>query len=360
MAQEIPAERTLVFGMNTDGSKHYRIPSLITTQNGTLLAVIDKRGNDIGDLPNIISVVAKRSTDNGKTWSEPIVIAQGDKATNKTYGDATIVMDKSTGKLITVFAGDNGLWHSNKNNKMGIYTSESTDDGLTWSEPRSITSQVYKEDWYGAFPASGRAAQLKDGRILFVLAARPTSDWGGALHNYACYSDDSGKTWSISSTPGDTYGDEAKIIELENGNLLMSIRNRNKGYRKFSVSTDRGESWSAPYVNEDILDPACNGDIMRYTFKKKNKSILLHSLPYSSSIRENIGIYTSEDEGKSWKFRKKICNGYSAYSSLTVLPDGSIGALVEEGKWDNDIPGEDGFNIYFVRIPIKWLLTDKN
>ena len=130
----------------------------------------------------------------------------------------------------------------------------------------------------------------------------------------------------------------------------MSIRNPKKGYRKISISKDRGETWGMPYLEEDLMDPACNGDIIR-----ASKKVLLQSLPGSQTTRENVTIYASFDEGQTWKAKKQISEGFSAYSTIAVLPNGQIGMLVEEGKWDHNLPGEDGFVIDFVRFDLDWL-----
>lgn len=307
-------------------------------------------------MPNTISVVAKKSYDNGETWSETsIMVAEGSDATGETYGDAAIVMDRETGNLLCVFAGDNGLWYSTSYDKINVYTSLSEDNGDTWSTPKLISSQIYQSGWYGAFAASGRALQLRDGRIMFVVAARPTSTWGGALYSYACYSDDFGETWTVSSDAACTWADEAKVVELENGNIIMSIRNRDQGYRLMAISEDRGATWTDASANSDLKDPACNGEVIRYSWEKDGKTRLLHTLPYSSTTREDVSIYVSYDEGDSWGNRKLLTDGYSAYSSITILPDGSIGALVEEGKWDSGLEGDDGFTLVFKRFTLDWI-----
>lgn len=341
--------RTTVYGMNYEGSKYYRIPALTQTADGTLVAIADKRGNALGDLPNDISVVCRRSSDNGKTWSDPVVIAQG-MGEGQGYGDPLVIFDRNLKKLICIFAGKQGLWDSTHSNPITINISESTDNGLSWSTPKDITDQIYQPNWYGSFAGSGNGLQLKDGRLMFVVATRLTSQRGGPLTNYAVYSDDHGQTWKVSDSVS-SNGDEAKVVELENGEILMSIRN--KGNRKFAISKDKGETWGTPTYSNDLKDPACNGDIIRYNHNGVN--CLLQSLPNSSSIREKVTIYASFDEGATWKKSKQISNSYSAYSSMTVLPTGEIGILVEEGKWDDKLPGKDGFVLDFLRISPDWL-----
>ena len=355
-------ERTVLFNMGDYDSQYWRIPALVTAADNSLVAVVDKRGSSLRDLPNTISIMSRRSTDNGKNWSEPVVVAQG--GNGKTYGDPAVVLDKKTGNLICMFVGDQGLWNATPYNRQGIYVSKSTDNGVSWSEPVAITDQVYANhsSWYAGFAGSGHGLCLKDGRLMFVLAIRATSATGVPLHNYAIYSDDGGDNWTLSTNAATTAGDEAKVVELENGDILMSIRNPSKGNRIFCKSTDRGQTWGKAYFETELKDPACNGDIIRYSYStdegSEGKSRLLHSLPESTTTRENVTIYLSEDDGETWPIKKRLVDGYSAYSSLTVLSDGTIGALVEEGKWDSNLPGEDGFQLVFYRFTMDWLTSD--
>ena len=353
-AQEIT--RVPVYEMNTYGSRYYRIPALAVAADGTLLAVADQRGDALNDLPNTISVVVRRSSDNGMSWSDPVVIAKGDKSTDKTYGDPAVVVDRQSGTIMVFFCGDKGFWDSRYNPSMrqGLYFVKSLDNGLTWSEPVRFDSQVYKSNWQGGFIASGSAVQLESGRIMCVVNAHTSTSPGYNQEQYAIWTDDLGETWhtgSGSATPSGN-GNESKLIELENGDLLMSIRGQ--GNRMYAVSTDGGDTWGAIRRWTDMDSADCNGDIIRYSSSSDGKSRILHSVP-NSSIRENVTVFLSYDEAASWPVKKTICSDKSAYSSLTVLPDGSVGCLVEEGKWDSNMAGPDGFTIAFYRFGIDWL-----
>lgn len=362
-APQEPPVRIALYEMGEDGSKYYRIPALTKAKDGALVAVADKRGDELGDLPNIITIVSKRSTDGGKSWSEMSIVAQGDTVNKCGYGDAVVIADELKGNLVAVFSGNNGLWHSNESNLSRTYSSISKDNGKSWEPVTDITDKVYGGVYgtgtrYGLFTGSGSGIQLKHGnhagRLMLVIAARNDASWGGTMSNYAIYSDDGGQTWQASKNAACTNGDEAKVVELPDGKILMSIRNRAKGHRLFSTSTDGGETWSKPQLNTTILDPACNGDIIAYTHKGKH--LLLHSLPASPTTRENVTVYVSEDNGATWTPKRRIFEGYSAYSSMQVLDDGTIGIIVEEGKWDGNLPGEDGFNLGYYNFTIDWLL----
>lgn len=348
--------RVPVFEMNTDGSRYYRIPALAVAADGTLIAVADKRGDALNDLPNTISVVARRSTDNGDTWSDAVTLAQGDKVAGKTYGDPAVVVDRATGTILVLFCGDKGFWDSryHPSLRQGLYMVKSTDNGLTWTEPVRFDSQIYKTNWQGGFVASGSATQLASGRIMCVVNAHTSTSAGNNQEQYAIWTDDLGETWHAGSRPATPAGNgnESKLLELEDGSLLMSIRWY--GFRAYAVSTDGGDTWGPLASWLDMQSADCNGDIIRYSGSDSGRSRILHSVP-NSLVRENVSVFLSYDEAQTWPVRKTIYDGYSAYSSMAVLPDGQIGCLVEEGKWDSNLPGEDGFNIAFYRFGLDWL-----
>ncbi|MCM1347892.1 MAG: glycoside hydrolase [Firmicutes bacterium] len=342
--------KVAVFSINEDGSRYYRIPAIVTAADGSLVALADKRGSSINDLPNTISVVAKRSTDNGRTWSSAVTIAQGNSSTGKTYGDPAVVLDRNTGKLVAVFSGDKGFFGSTPTNRAGFYVSTSSDNGLTWTEPRAITNQIYQSNWYGAFCASGSLLQTADGKLMFVANTRTTAAQSVTdVYEFVCCSSDGGETWSVLNpsgrTPAAGNGNESKLVETSDGTLIMSIRSANN--RRFAKSTDGGYTWGEAEAMTQLIEPDCNGDIIVYP-STDGQTRMLHSLPSHPVNRRDVSVYLSYDEGKTWPVKKQLVSGSSAYSSLTVLPDGSIGCFVEEG--DNS-----GFNLYFHRFSLEWL-----
>lgn len=353
--REILLARKLIFSPGDFDSKFYRIPAITTAEDGSLITATDKRKENIWDLPQDINVVIRRSTDNGKTWSEPLTIAEG-KGLAKGYGDPALIK-LNNGKILCVYAGMNGLWQSRPDSLIRTYVSESADNGITWTPVRDITAQLYGVDcpdpvrkkWMASFCASGQAIETSSGRVMLVAAVREGSDY--SLNNYLFYSDDEGITWNVSQKAMEG-GDEAKVVELADGSILMSIRNKNKGNRYYTRSTDNGITWTSVQLWKDLKDPGCNGDMIRYSMEKNGagKNILLHSIPFDEKDRKNVSVYVSYDEGKTWPAGKTICAGPSAYSSLTVLEDGTIGAYVEEG--------EPGMNLVYLNFSLEWLLRN--
>ena len=328
--------RTTVYRPGDYDSKNYRIPAIITASDGSLVIATDKRKNNINDLPEDIDIVINRSTDGGRTWTEPYTLAEG-KGFGQGFGDCALVRTNEENGLIAAFVGGIGFWEGRPGNHQRLYVCRSHDNGQTWTEPLDVTDEIYGEgspmeecrDWFSAFFSSGNGLLTSTGRIMFVLAVRPTEEW--AACNFVVYSDDDGATWHTSHRAS-PYGDEAKVVELSDGRILMSIRH--EGERWYNISEDGGETWR-PETSAwtDLVATACNGDILRYV-TDDNRSVLLHSVP-GPERRENVTIYLSYDEGMTWPVSKCIVPYASAYSSLCVLPDHTIGFYVEESDHDS-------------------------
>lgn len=349
-------ERSLVYRPGDYDSKFYRIPAIVTANDGSLVSVADKRIEHNGDLPAKIDVVSRRSTDGGRTWSPYVTVAAHDSIGG--CGDPALVVDRKSGDILAIFTHGNGLWQKTPGQ---ISISRSSDNGLSWGPVLNINPQILTTDPNGkqpikctsAFASSGRAVQLDNGRIMFALVTRQKGN--DYFPVYAVYSDDGGYNWKVSKTPGTENGDESKIVQLSDGSLIMSIRNRFGTLRKFSFSHDNGETWSQPVPVEDLPDPRCNGDIISYT-TEDGRNLLLQSLPGAPNSRQDVAIYVSEDNGKTWPIRKTVVTSPSAYSSMTVLPDGSIGILTEESQNDHY-----SYDIWYTRIPIDVILKgDEN
>lgn len=339
------------------GSKYYRIPGIITADDGSLVTVCDRRIHSNVDLPAHIDLYVNRSTDGGKTWSEPVMVA-GDEPGEIGYGDAAILKNKK-GRLIILYNGGRyGLFNSTAENPFRKYKIYSDDNGLTWSKPEDITHVLYgagctdpiAKTWSSMLLTSGRGICTRDGVLMVAVAAKVPGKSG--FSNFAIVSYDDGDTWKTESahTAWDA-GDEAKLAELNNGNILISMRRG--GGREFNRSTDKGKTWGTHYTAADLKSPACNGSLLVYTATADGyeKDRLLHTVPYSNS-RNNVSLCLSYDEGKSFPVRKTICPGASAYSSLTILPDGSIGCLFEDGSSEMDM--------VFVSCSLEWLTDNKD
>lgn len=349
-AREVLPVRRKLFGPGDYGSKNYRIPAIYTLADGSLLTATDKRKFNQNDLPDDIDVIASRSTDGGLTWSGPVTVEEG-KGFGKGFGDAALVTTAS-GDVLCAYSGGPGLWASNEEVPACNYIRRSRDNGATWEDAVELhgmfwgRNAVHKEcrDSHSAFFASGRGLRLEKGehagRVMFVVAIH--SRRNNRFDNYIVYSDDEGQSWNMSELAF-VGGDEAKVVELPDGRILLSVRR--SGERGYNISEDGGVTWGEQGLWPEITVNACDGDIICV-----GDSLLLHSVP-NSMKRENVSIFVSRDNGQTWPYVKSICPYNSVYSSITVLPDGTIGAYIEES-----VDGQ--IEMWFMNFSLDWLLTN--
>ncbi|TXJ40522.1 sialidase family protein [Brachyspira aalborgi] len=363
--------KVMVFPLQS-GKNYYRIPTLIQLTNGDLLAFADKRIGGIGDVNAApIETVYKKSKDNGKTWSQEVRISPSTSDRFRSYGDGAYCVDRKTGNIICLVVGDQGFLHSTPNNPIRTRLIIGRNNGSTWDDPIDITDQIYganckdpdRKNWYGVFTTSGNGVQLRNGRIMFVLNVRK-SDKVSPLYNHVLYTDDGGATWKVSKGAPDISknpsrgGSEAKIVELNDGTLLMAIRPEGIYQRFLAKSTDNGETWGVAEPRSDLPSSSSNGDIIYYTSKlngwDKDRIItMFDSVPYTKATPPGSPkLYWSYDEGKTWK-GFLIHSGNAGYSSLAILKDGSIGILAEiGGSWNGPI--------YFMRLNMKYITSGKD
>lgn len=261
-------------------SKAWRIPALLCTDNGILLAINDKRKENSADLPNNIDIVCRRSLDNGRTWSEPEYIYQA-TGVNDGCGDPAIVQ-AANGDIICAYAGDNGTVQSTLEKPINSYIVISKDNGKTWGERKKITSLIWGpkaerpecRKYTASFFTSGNGLRIKTGkyagRIMFVAplcrkkeADDQFSDGEFVTDDYVIYSDDNGENWHVSSCAFEG-GDESKMVELSDGRILMSIRVNGSTRRAYAYSSDGGITWGDNGFWDDIKTTDCNGDIINF------------------------------------------------------------------------------------------------
>lgn len=314
----------------------YRIPSIITATNGDLIAAIDERVPSCGDLKwsRDINIVIRKSSDNGKTWGKIEKII--DYPLGQSASDPSMILDKQTN---TIFLFYNYMDLDNQKDIYYLKYISSNDNGKSWSKPVDITNQISKENWKNDFKfiTSGRGIQTKKGTLLHCLV-----NLQKGTHVFG--SNDNGKTWFITETPT-SPGDESKIVELNDGSWMVNSRVNKLGYRYSHVSNDDGKTWISK-KEESIIDPGCNGSLIRYSHDKKN--LLLLTNINNKKERKEIVLRYSIDEGKSWSNPKIIYNGEAAYSSMTVMENGNLGLFFEMDNYTKNV---------FTSISIKDVLT---
>jgi sialidase-1 len=338
-----------VFIAGKDGYHTYRIPALIVTKVGTLLAFCEGRKNGQGDA-GAIHLLLKRSTDNGKTWGKTQVVWEdGDN----TCGNPCPVVERETGAILLLMTHNLGsdkesqILDGTSKGTRTVWVTRSTDDGVTWSKPVEITKDVKKPDWTWVATGPGVGIQTKSGRLVIPCDNYVAGSKERQAH--VITSDDKGKTWKLGGIVGPGCN-ESQVVELGDGSLHLNIRSyRGNNRRLVALSKDGGETWSKPTEDETLIEPVCQASITRYP---GDKGGLLFANP-ASKKREKMTVRLSRDDGKTWPAAGLLYAGPSAYSSIAPLPDGSIGCLYERGEKG---PYEE---IVLARFPRDWLTGPK-
>lgn len=325
-----------IFKAGENGYSCFRIPALIRTNSGSLLAFAEARKNNCGDSGDI-DLVVKRSTDKGKSWTG-LQLVWSD-STN-TCGNPVPVQDQSTGKIILISTWNLGTDHEKQiidgTSKDGrhVYMLSSDDDGKNWSAATEITSQVKKSGWtwYATGPCHG--LQIMQGNYAGRLVIPINHVETGTNQNFAhtIYSDDHGKSWNLgNNTPQDKMN-ETTVAEIANGRLMLNMRNSDRAIktRHTSISEDGGKNWANVQIDSTLIEPICQGSLLSY-FYKKNRPTLFFSNPANVKSRANLTLRLSEDDGQTWKYNMVLHPGPSAYSDITVIDKKLIGCFFEAG-----------------------------
>lgn len=336
-----------VYLSGQDGYHTYRIPAIVRTQKGTLLAFAEGRRHSARDWGDI-DVLVKRSTDGGLTWSSAITVAD---LGEDTVGNPAPVVDRRTGTIWLLLTRNPGQVRERdilpglSGPTRTVWLTYSKDDGRSWAPPVEITAAVKRPEWswYATGPVNG--IQLRSGRLVIPCDHVVAGDLAQRF-SHVIYSDDGGKTWRVGGSAGPDCN-ESTVVELSDGALMLNMRSyAGKNRRAVSLSRDGGLTWSPPQLDETLIEPVCQASLIR--FGKKRPAMLLFSNP-ASTRRVNMTIRLSRDEGKSWTAAKTIHEGPSAYSNLVELKGNMIGLLYERGDKG---PYE---RITFARLSLRWL-----
>ncbi len=363
-------EKVDVFPANTNGIARYRIPGIVVTQKGTVLAYSEARRNSSSDWGEI-EVHLRRSTDGGKTWDAAKHIAHhgarlegnphkkkdgGEK--EQTVNNPVAIVDRDTGAIEFLYCI----------NYARCYAMRSTDDGVTWSSPVDVTAtfEPFRKhyDWKVIATGPGHGIQLKSGRLVVPIWLAYGKEGDHAPSAAATiYSDDHGKTWiagDLAVPNNSVFGNpnETMLAELSDGRVMLVTRSVSKPNRKIiTLSPNGAASWSKPTFHDQLWEPICMASI---TAHPSQPGTLVYSNPHTLKLdadgketpagrgkRENLSIKLSRDDGKTWPVSKTLDAGPSAYSDLAVLPDGTVLCLWET---KNDIQCAR-FNLDWITAP---------
>lgn len=330
----VPVDKTnnaYLFKSGTGGYSCFRIPALIKTTKGTLLAFAEARKNSCSDAGDI-NMVVKRSEDNGLTWSNMRTV--WDDGAN-TCGNPVPVVDAKTGYIFLLmtwnFERDNysAIVGGTSEDTRRVFVTHSEDDGLTWTTPEEITDEAKAGDWtwYSTGPCHG--IQISQGTYAGRLVIPCSFVEKSTKKAYAniIYSDDDGSTWKLGGIADKAGAGESAVAELSDGKLMLNMRT-NVGVRFVATSDDGGLSWD-DMLSYTLIDPACQGSLLSDNHSRDH--YLFFSNPKSTSVRENMTIQMSRNDGKSWTSSCPIYSGPSGYSDLVMISDKEVGILYESG-----------------------------
>lgn len=343
-----------------DGAKAYRIPGIVTTCDGTLVAVYDVRYESSADLQGNIKVGVSRSNDRGLTW-EPMRLALnldghgGLPAAQNGTGDPCILYDSRNNRLWIAALWCHGMpgkraWTASGQGLSPDETGQlllvsSEDGGMTWSEPVNITPMVKDESWHLLLQGPGRGITMSDGTLVFPAQFIDSERIPNAT---VVYSVNAGRTWAIGN-PARRKTTESQVAEYPEGTLMLNMRDDRGGSRAVSVSRDMGATWSEhPSSRSALREPVCMASLIavRAGDNITGKDLLLFSNPDSSVERKDITIKLSLDGGLTWPAAHQVVldEGYGwGYSCLTMIDESTVGILYESSV----------ANIIFQAVPLK-------
>ncbi|MEU6996174.1 sialidase family protein [Streptomyces sp. NPDC046465] len=360
-----PFEQQVLFKASQDpGYACFRIPAVVRTTKGTLLAFAEGRVNDCSDAGDI-DLVLKRSQDGGRTWGPLQVIDEG---AGDTHGNPAPVVDRESGRILLAETFNTGRTDG-KNCDVPCdrtpHLQYSDDDGRSWSAPRDLSDEILPKawnSWYATGPVHG--IQLTRGKHAGRLAFAVNAEtWDGsrvsANHAALIVSDDGGDHWKVGATdsypipPDGTYRQkpsEMTITERPDGAVYVSGREQDGtdlGHRTHTVSRDGGDSFVAPFrAIPDLYAPQVQGATLQFGGR------LLLACPADPDRRRTMQIRSSYDGGRTWDSVDRgttVTTDWSGYSDLVRADGAHVGLLYEGGAVD----ARD--EIRFARFTEDWL-----
>lgn len=373
-------EKVDLFEAGRGGYALYRIPGVVVTAKGTLLAYCEAR-KSAGDWADI-DILLRRSTDGGKTWEPARRVAHigpavpqnpvGPKkraATDRTVNNPVAVTDPVGGSVHFLYCVE----------YRRCFYQRSDDDGRTYSPPADITAAFEefrpKYDWKVIAAGPGHGIRLATGRLVVAVWLSLGTGRGGHHPSVAAtvFSDDGGKTWhageiAVPNTSEFVDPNETAVAELADGRVMLNVRNESARHRRLvTTSKDGATGWTPPAFADDLFESVCMGSLARTT--AGGRSRLLYAAPHNPlpaaadreppkgwRDRKNLSVRLSDDDGKTWPLGKTLEAGPSAYSDLAVGPDGTIYCLYERGQPEGPAAKATPYGrLTLARFPLDWL-----
>ncbi|MCR9245259.1 MAG: glycoside hydrolase [bacterium] len=329
-------QRADVFVSGTGGYHTFRIPSIVATPKGELLAFAEGRASGRGDAGNI-DLVSRRSRDGGRTWSDLAVVwNDGDN----TCGNPCPVVDHDTGRILLLATHNLGsdresaIIAQKSRGTRTVWLLVSSDDGLTWEKPRELTAttKLANWTWYATGPGAGIQLERGEHRGRLVVPCDHIEAETKHYYSHVIYSDDHGATWQLGGSSPRPQVNECEVVERADGSLLLNMRNydRKQRRRQVCVSSDGGQTWRDQRHDPMLIEPICQASVRRMRWPNEDvPGLIAFSNPAHESRRERLTLRFSVDDTKTWIGQRVLHPGGSAYSCLVALPGGALGCLFE-------------------------------
>lgn len=357
-----PAGISVPYRAGSDGYASFRIPAVVATAAGTLLAFAEGRresSDDAGD----IDIVLRRSTDGGRSWGPlSVVDANGTDLAGNPAPVAT-----ADGRVILVQihnaadATETRIRRGEVSAEDGrrVFVQHSDDDGVAWSAPREITEAVKRPEWRWYATTPGHAVELRQppytGRLVVPAnhSLPPTGSDEGTEGRYngghVLLSDDGGQSWRLGYTDDNPDGyinvNETTATELPDGRVYFNTRNDSDspGNRADAHSSDGGETLTPPFRPQaGLVIPVVEASVLQLT----DPDLLLFSGPADPAARALMTVRASDDAGTTWRTAYTVDGLPAAYSDLVRIDADTLGLLYETGDFSAYT------TITFRRIPI--------
>jgi sialidase-1 len=368
-------EKTDLFESGKGGYALYRIPGIVVTPKGTVLAYCEARKTSRGDW-GTIDIFLRRSTDGGKSWEpghrivtpptdarkNPVALKQKlAKEGEITVNNPVAIVDRKTGAVHFLYCVEYGR----------CFYMQSRDEGKTFSEPVEITPafEAFRKDydWKVLATGPGHGIQMRNGRL--VVPVWLSTGTGGHAHRPSAVSvivsDNHGKTWKrgeiVCAHPEPINPSETVVAELADGRVMLNIRHEGKQRRRaVSLSRDGATGWSKLRYDPALPEPVCMGSLIRLTMRPgSDRNRLLFANPHNPVDRErkNLTVILSYDEGETWPVARSLEQGASGYSDLAAGPDGTIYCFYERGSTEKSAFRPR--SLCLARFNLEWLTEGK-
>ena len=343
-------QTTVVFSAETLGYTTTRIPALVRTASGKLIAFCEARRGKGGDW-DAIDLMMRTSLDGGQTWQRPKILAA---SSGEPTSNACPIVD-ADGTVHFIF----------QRNYERVYYQRSEDEGESWTAPRDITQtfEAYRTEypWRVVAPGPGHGIALQSGRLLvpvWLSTGGSETDAAKRAHRPSCistiFSDDHGVTWErgdivVRHSDDAPNPSESVAVELSDGCVMLNMRTESRRHRRLlSFSPDGASNWSQPVFDDQLFEPICMASLVQAISDKGEQTLYFcnpdssgqyaeDALPSKSLARENLTLRLSVDGGKHWFVAHVIEPDVAGYSDMATDLQGNLYCLYETGSRDGNM-----------------------